>query len=73
MPEIVEIRREAGVAHLTLNRPELRNAMSLEMVEALLNALSEAEAAGDRAVVLRGAGGHFCSGGDIKDMGAAQA
>ncbi len=73
MPEIVEIRREAGVAHLTLNRPELRNAMSLEMVEALLNALSEAEAAGDRAVVLRGVGGNFCSGGDIKDMGAAQA
>lgn len=72
MPEIVEKRREAGVLHLTLNRPELRNAMSLAMVDALLEGLKEAETAGDRAVVLRGAGRHFCSGGDIKDMGAAQ-
>jgi len=73
MSDVVEKRREAGVLHLTLNRPDQRNAMSLEMVEALLAGLSEAEATGDRAIVLRGAGGHFCSGGDIKDMGAAQA
>lgn len=72
MPDVVEKRREAGVLHLTLNRPELRNAMSIAMVEALLAGLKEAEDHGDRAVVLRGAGGHFCSGGDIKDMGAAQ-
>ncbi|MEQ8433675.1 MAG: enoyl-CoA hydratase-related protein [Oceanicaulis sp.] len=71
MPDVVETRREAGVLHLTLNRPELRNAMSIAMVEALLAGLKEAEDNGDRAVVLRGAGGHFCSGGDIKDMGAA--
>ena len=71
MPDVVEKRREAGVLHLTLNRPELRNAMSIAMVEALLAGLKEAEDHGDRAVVLRGAGGHFCSGGDIKDMGAA--
>lgn len=73
MAEVVTARREAGVLHLTLNRPELRNAMSLEMVEVLLAQLREAEDAGDRLIVLRGAGGHFCSGGDIKDMGAAQA
>lgn len=73
MPEVVTARREAGVVHLTLDRPELRNAMSLEMVEALLSRLKDAEANGDRMIVLRGAGGHFCSGGDIKDMGAAQA
>lgn len=73
MADILDVRREAGVRHLTLNRPELRNAMSLEMVEALLAELSQAEREGDRIVVLRGAGGHFCSGGDIKDMGAAQA
>ncbi|MEQ8403622.1 MAG: enoyl-CoA hydratase/isomerase family protein [Oceanicaulis sp.] len=73
MPEVVHVSREAGVRHLTLNRPELRNAMSLEMVEALLAQLSQAETEGDRMIVLRGAGGHFCSGGDIKDMGAAQA
>ncbi len=61
------------VLHLTLNRPEARNAMSLAMVDALLAALAEAEAAGDvRAIVLRGAGGHFCAGGDLKDMAAAR-
>jgi isohexenylglutaconyl-CoA hydratase len=61
------------VLHLTLNRPEARNAMSLAMVEALLAALAEAEAAGDvRLIVLRGAGGHFCAGGDLKDMAAAR-
>ena len=50
---------EAGgqVLHLTLNRPESRNAMSLAMVDALLQALADAEARGDvRAIVLRGAG-----------------
>ncbi|HSI51151.1 MAG TPA: enoyl-CoA hydratase-related protein [Ideonella sp.] len=65
----------AGVVlHLTLNRPEARNAMSLALVDALIAALAEAEAAGDvRAIVLRGAGGHFCAGGDLKDMAAARA
>lgn len=62
----------SGVMHVTLNRPELRNAMSLAMVDELLAALEAAQTSGARAIVLRGAGGHFCSGGDIKDMSAAQ-
>ncbi|MGM9489477.1 enoyl-CoA hydratase/isomerase family protein [Ideonella sp. YS5] len=62
------------VLHLTLNRPEVRNAMSLAMVGELRAALAAAEAEGDvRVVVLRGHGGHFCAGGDIKDMAAAHA
>ena len=61
------------VLHLTLNRPEVRNAMSLAMVGELTSALARAEAEGDvRAVVLRGSGGHFCAGGDIRDMAAAR-
>jgi isohexenylglutaconyl-CoA hydratase len=61
------------VLHLTLNRPEARNALSLAMVAELRAALAEAEAGGEvRAVVLRGAGGHFCAGGDLKDMAAAR-
>lgn len=68
------IDRSSGVLHLTLNRPEQRNAMSLQMVQELRNALAEAEAEGStRVVVLRGAGGHFCAGGDIRDMAAARA
>jgi len=73
MPETLLIARSAGVTHVTLNRPDQRNAMSLKMVEELLAALDEAERDGSRALVLRGAGGHFCAGGDVKDMGAAQA
>ncbi len=60
---------DAGVCMLTLNRPEVRNAMSLAMVHELLDALTQAENdAAVRVVVLRGAGGHFCAGGDISDM-----
>ncbi|MEO1038866.1 MAG: enoyl-CoA hydratase-related protein [Pseudomonadota bacterium] len=66
------VERRANIAHVTLNRPDSRNAMSLTMVDELIAALREAEAGGVRAIVLAGAGGHFCSGGDIKDMGAAQ-
>ncbi|MES2684046.1 MAG: enoyl-CoA hydratase-related protein [Pseudomonadota bacterium] len=62
-------RFEGGVLHVTLNRPETRNAMSAEMV-AELEAVFVAIAADRsvRAVVLRGAGGHFCAGGDLKSM-----
>lgn len=64
--------REGGVLHLTLNRPEARNAMNSEMVAELRDALAQAEGAGDvRAVVLRGAGGHFCAGADLKSLAGA--
>jgi isohexenylglutaconyl-CoA hydratase len=68
------LRREGGVLHLTLNRPELRNAMSLTMVRELQVVLGQAELHGDiRVIVLRGAGGHFCAGADLKDMAGARA
>lgn len=65
--------QRGGVLHLTLNRPEKRNAMSLAMVETLIKELDEAannEAI--RAIVIRGAGGYFCAGGDISDMAKAR-
>jgi isohexenylglutaconyl-CoA hydratase len=66
-------RRDGPVLHLTLNRPEARNALSLAMVAELREALAAAEADDDvRVIVLRGAGGHFCAGGDLKDMAAAR-
>lgn len=66
-------QQEGAVLFVTLNRPETRNAMSLEMVGELLTTLRQAEAdASVRVVVLRGAGGHFCSGADLKDMAAAR-
>jgi 2-(1,2-epoxy-1,2-dihydrophenyl)acetyl-CoA isomerase len=58
-----------GVAVITLNRPDRRNAFSMPMVEALGRALAEVEVDADvGAVVLTGAGGAFCAGGDVKAM-----
>jgi isohexenylglutaconyl-CoA hydratase len=71
--ETLVARLDGAVLQLTQNRPEARNAMSLRMVKELLQALTTAEASGFvRVVVLRGAGGHFCAGGDLKDMAAAR-
>lgn len=68
------VRQDGPVLHLTLNRPAQRNPLSVAMVQALREALAAAEADGrTRIVVLRGAGGHFCAGGDIADMAAARA
>jgi enoyl-CoA hydratase len=63
---LVLIDRHEGVATLTLNRPERRNALSGELVRAISTALTEVEADADmRAVVLTGAGKSFCAGGDL--------
>ncbi len=78
--QFIDVRTAHGVRTLTLNRPAVRNAMSGQMVHELLAALAQAEAdaqAADaaqrvRAVVLRGAGGHFCAGADIGDMAQAR-
>lgn len=79
MPSYGHIHAEqaGAVLHITLNRPEVRNAMSLQMVAELQQALQAAEAtAGSegavRVVVLRGSGGHFCAGADLKDMAGAR-
>jgi isohexenylglutaconyl-CoA hydratase len=62
-----------GVLHVTLNRPQSRNAMSLQMVGELRAVLAAVrEDSQVRALVLSGAQGHFCAGGDIKDMANAR-
>ena len=69
----LDVAAAGGVLHVTLNRPATRNAMSLQMVDELRAVLAQAEAAGDvRAIVLRGAGGHFCAGADLQDMAQAR-
>lgn len=61
--------RDGGLLVLTLNRPERRNAMTPQMTLALTQALAAAATDDDvRAVVLTGAGGHFCVGGDVRAM-----
>jgi 2-(1,2-epoxy-1,2-dihydrophenyl)acetyl-CoA isomerase len=62
-------RVEDGVAVLTMNRPKRRNAMSGPMISAMASVLREAENDAEvRCVVLTGAGGAFCAGGDVKGM-----
>jgi 2-(1,2-epoxy-1,2-dihydrophenyl)acetyl-CoA isomerase len=65
----VQLSREAGVATVTLNRPERLNAIDLHTLEALIGALDEVS--GDpevRAVVLAGRGRAFCAGADQAEM-----
>ncbi|MFN2526830.1 MAG: enoyl-CoA hydratase/isomerase family protein [Actinomycetota bacterium] len=65
----VEVNREESVAWITLNRPEVRNALSGEMCEDLVVALHGVEREPDvRAVVFRGAGPVFCAGADIAGL-----
>jgi enoyl-CoA hydratase/carnithine racemase len=65
---------EDRVAVVTLNRPEARNALSDELTVALRRAIAWAGQAPEvGAVLLTGAGGAFCSGGDVKAMGRRNA
>lgn len=59
---------EDGVATITLNQPERRNALSQEIGDGIYDALAEVEETDARCVVITGAGGAFCAGGDIDRM-----
>jgi 2-(1,2-epoxy-1,2-dihydrophenyl)acetyl-CoA isomerase len=62
---------DGGIATLTMNRPEARNALTGEMQAALSEAIPRLAAdPAVRVVVLTGAGGAFCAGGDVKGFAA---
>jgi 2-(1,2-epoxy-1,2-dihydrophenyl)acetyl-CoA isomerase len=62
----LQVEREAGIVTLTLARPERRNALDVPLWRALAAQLAEIETrAADRVLVLTGAGGVFCAGGDL--------
>ena len=66
--ELLETIKD-GVAMLTMNRPDRLNALSVPMLDAMLEALQRlAEDSAVGAVVLTGAGRGFCAGGDVKAM-----
>ena len=68
---LFEVREH--VAHITLNRPEVSNAMNLEMSREFYEAAFECEQSSDlRAVLITGAGRGFCSGGDVKSFAAQE-
>ena len=69
MPDLVQTKIESGIATLTLNRPEARNALSLALIEALHDAVEHIAAdTSVRVVVLAGAGKSFCAGMDLKGV-----
>ena len=72
MSDEIQVERDGGVATIVLNAPGRRNALSREMARALVAACDEIDAdAGVGAVVVRGAGGYFCAGGDRATLAAA--
>ncbi len=69
----LRLSEDDGVLYLTFDRPQARNAMSTQMVreiEAVFDAIADHREV--RVVVMRGAEGNFCAGGDVKDMAMAR-
>lgn len=70
--EILERSRQGGVAHVRLNRPEVRNAFNAGLIAALAQAFAElGQDASVRAIVLSGSGPVFCGGADVSWMRAS--
>ncbi|HEV3469614.1 MAG TPA: enoyl-CoA hydratase-related protein [Pyrinomonadaceae bacterium] len=61
---------ERGVKRITFNRPERRNAVTLEMFEAFAEAVEKSDSDGTRVVVITGAGEAFCAGLDLSAVAA---
>jgi enoyl-CoA hydratase len=69
---LVLTETDGPVTIITINRPEVRNAVNRPTAEALAEAFRRVEAdPAARAAVLTGAGGHFCAGADLKSIAVA--
>ena len=66
----IQLVYDSGVATITLNRPEKRNAISFELIDDLLRALKEVETSDAIVLILTGAGKAFCSGLDLDNLKA---
>lgn len=73
MSDHISLEIQGAIATITFNRPEVRNALSPELRAGLGDFSAQVEQdPGIRCLVLRGAGGHFMAGGDIKGFKARQ-
>jgi enoyl-CoA hydratase/carnithine racemase len=71
MIDLVQVKLEGGVGELILNRPQRRNALIGPLVTELHEGLDTLNANPDcHSILLRGAGGYFCAGMDLKEMSA---
>ena len=74
MNDMVLQHFDSGLLTITMNRPDRRNALNPEMTRGLVEAARRASEDHEvRAVLLRGAGGTFCVGGDVKSMAEGRA
>ncbi|MFL6537979.1 MAG: enoyl-CoA hydratase/isomerase family protein [Chthoniobacterales bacterium] len=73
MPTVIVENRDRRTTILTLNRPERRNALTIELMSELVAAIEIAAAESERRVlVLRGAGAAFCTGLDLNEVSEPQ-
>jgi len=66
----IQLAYDSGVATITLNRPDRRNAISFELIDDLLRALKEVEASDAIVLIVTGAGKAFSAGMDLDDLKA---
>jgi methylglutaconyl-CoA hydratase len=66
----IQLAYDAGIATITLNRPEKRNAISFELIDDLLRALHEVAKSNAIVLIVTGAGKAFCSGLDLDNLKA---
>ncbi len=64
----LQLTYDAGIATVTFNRPEKRNAISFELLNELLAAFDEVEASPAQILILTGAGKSFCAGLDLEEL-----
>src|ERR1700726_2696024 len=64
----IQLAYDAGVATITLNRPEKRNAISFELIDDLLRALDEVSKSEAIVLIVTGAAKAFCSGMDLDNL-----
>ena len=64
----IQLAYERGVATITLNRPDKRNAISFELIDDLLHALDEVAKSDVIVLIVTGAGKAFCSGMDLDNL-----
>lgn len=68
--QTLQLAYNAGVATITLNRPDKRNAISYELILDLLAAVAEVQKSNALVLILTGAGKAFCSGMDLENLKA---
>ena len=64
----IQVTYDSGIATITLNRPDKRNAISFELIDDLLHALHEVETSDALVLIITGAGKAFCSGMDLENL-----